>query len=219
MTTIERPTSLSGATPLRRRKRPRPSGWHWFLAPVALIFLLPFIQMFLASVSPAKELVLFPPPFFPSRLTLDGFTQLFQQSNVLLWLGNTTIVAASAILSHLVLCSLAGYGFARLKFRGRTFGFFAIVATIMIPTQLLMIPTYVLFARIGLIDTLGAAIVPWLATAFVPGPSLAEAGAAAGRVRRRTAPWRASQTALSDAAIVPTTMNDPEITKGAGRSQ
>jgi len=166
MTTIERPTSLSGATPLRRRKRPRPSGWHWFLAPVALIFLLPFIQMFLASVSPAKELVLFPPPFFPSRLTLDGFTQLFQQSNVLLWLGNTTIVAASAILSHLVLCSLAGYGFARLKFRGRTFGFFAIVATIMIPTQLLMIPTYVLFARIGLIDTLGAAIVPWLATAF-----------------------------------------------------
>ena len=84
----------------------------------------------------------------------------------MLWLGNTVIVSATAIASHLVLCSLAGYGFARLKFRGRNFGFFAVLATIMIPTQLLMIPTYIVFSRIGLIDTLGAAIVPWLASAF-----------------------------------------------------
>jgi multiple sugar transport system permease protein len=167
MTTIEKPVTLTpGQSAARRRKRPRPSGWHWFLAPVALLFLLPFLQMFLASVSPAKELVQFPPPFVPSHLTLDGFTALFRQSDVLLWLGNTTVVAVAAIVSHLVLCSLAGYGFARLKFRGSTFGFFAIVATIMVPTQLLMIPTYVLFAHVGLIDTLGAAIVPWLATAF-----------------------------------------------------
>jgi multiple sugar transport system permease protein len=166
--TLERPIERVTAPPVPARKprRKRPSAWHWVLAPIALLFLIPFLQMFLASVSPAKDLVQFPPPFFPSHLTLDGFVMLFQQSNVLLWLGNTTIVSASAILSHLVLCSLAGYGFARIAFRGRTFGFFAIVATIMIPTQLLMIPTYVLFAHIGLLDTLGAAIVPWLATAF-----------------------------------------------------
>jgi multiple sugar transport system permease protein len=166
--TLERPVErlAPAPTPARKPRRKRPSGWHWVLAPIALLFLIPFLQMFLASVSPAKDLVQFPPPFFPSHFTLDGFVMLFQQSNVLLWLGNTTIVAAVAILSHLVLCSLAGYGFARIAFRGRTFGFFAIVATIMIPTQLLMIPTYVLFAHIGLLDTLGAAIVPWLATAF-----------------------------------------------------
>jgi multiple sugar transport system permease protein len=70
------------------------------------------------------------------------------------------------VVSHLVLCSLAGYGFARLKFPGRSFGFVAVVATIMIPGQLLMVPTYVMFSRLGLIDTLGAAIVPWLASAF-----------------------------------------------------
>jgi multiple sugar transport system permease protein len=68
--------------------------------------------------------------------------------------------------SHLVLCSLAGYGFARLKFAGRTFTFFAIVGTIMIPTQLLMIPTYVMFSRLGVINTLAAAAIPWLASAF-----------------------------------------------------
>ena len=150
-----------------RTKRHRGfSGWHFLLAPAALLFLLPFVQMFLAALSPAKELVSYPPPFIPSTLTLDGFARLFQDSEILLWLGNTAIVSTVAILSHIVLCSMAGYGFARLKFRGRNLGFFAIVGTIMVPTQLLMIPTYMLFARLGLIDGLGAAIVPWLASAF-----------------------------------------------------
>ena len=85
---------------------------------------------------------------------------------MLLWLGNTILVSVVAIVFHLVLCSLAGYGFARLKFRGRSVGFLAIAATIMVPTQLLMVPTYVMFARIGIIDTLLAAMVPWLASAF-----------------------------------------------------
>jgi multiple sugar transport system permease protein len=142
------------------------SGWHLFLLPVALLFLLPFAQMFLASVSPAKELVTFPPPFIPSRFTIDGFVGLFTGSEILKWLLNTVIVSASAIVSHLVLCSLAGYGFARLQFYGRTVGIFAIIATIMIPVQLLMIPTFILFARLGLLGGLGAAIVPWLSSAF-----------------------------------------------------
>lgn len=76
------------------------------------------------------------------------------------------IVSTVAVLAHLVLCSLAGYGFARLRFAGRTVGFFAVVGTIMIPAQLLMIPTYVMFAWLGVINTLAAAAVPWLASAF-----------------------------------------------------
>jgi multiple sugar transport system permease protein len=150
-----------------RRPRTLPfSKWHFLLAPVAVLFAVPFVQMFLTSVSPAAEINRFPPRFIPSVITFDGYAKLFDQSQILLWLGNTVIVSVVAIVSHLVLCSLAGYGFARLKVPGRNFGFFAVLATIMIPTQLLMIPTYIVFARIGLIDTLGAAIVPWLASAF-----------------------------------------------------
>lgn len=148
------------------RRRTRPSGWHLVLAPIALLFVIPFVQMFMASVSPAAELIAYPPPFIPSRIDFGGFIALFTTTDVLLWLGNSVIVAGSAIVSHLILCSLAGYGFARLKFRGRTVGIFVIIATIMIPVQLLMIPTYILFARLGLVDGLGAAIVPWLASAF-----------------------------------------------------
>ncbi|WP_040162784.1 carbohydrate ABC transporter permease [Microbacterium gorillae] len=150
--------------PARRRRRF--SGWHFVLAPIALLFLIPFLQMFLAALSPAADLVKFPPPFIPSRLTLDGFISLFTKTDVLRWLANSTIVSVIAIVGHMVLCSLAGYGFARLKFAGRTLGFFMIVATIMIPTQLLMIPTYIMFSTVGIIDTLAAAFVPWLASAF-----------------------------------------------------
>ena len=150
----------------RRSTKRRFSLWHLVLAPIALLFVIPFAQMMLAALSPAAELVKFPPPFFPSRLTLDGFVALFTRTDILLWLANSTVVAAISIGAHIVLCSLAGYGFARLHFRGRTVGFFVIIATIMIPTQLLMIPTYVMFSRLGIVDTLAAAFVPWLASAF-----------------------------------------------------
>lgn len=151
--------------PARHAKR-RISLWHLVLAPIALLFFIPFAQMLLASLSPAEELIKFPPPFFPSRLSFDGFIALFTTTPVLRWLINSTIVSVISIVSHVVLCSLAGYGFARLQFRGRNVGFFAIIATIMIPTQLLMIPTYIMFSKFGLVNTLGAAFVPWLASAF-----------------------------------------------------
>lgn len=150
----------------RHRARLPFSAWHLVLLPVALLFLLPFVQMVLAAFSPAKDLVTFPPPFIPSRLTLEGFAELFERTDIVRWFANSVVVSVVAISANLVLCSLAGYGFARMRFLGRGAGFLAVMATIMIPMQLLMIPTYILFSKIGLLDTLGAAIVPWLATAF-----------------------------------------------------
>jgi len=148
-------------------KRRRRTGWsHLVLVPVALLFAIPFVQMFLTSLTPESEINRFPPRFFPSELTLDGYVKLFRDTDVLLWTGNTVLVSLVAVVSHLALCSLAGYGFARLKFPGRSAGFLMILATIMIPTQLLMVPTYVMFARVGIIDTLAAAMVPWLASVF-----------------------------------------------------
>ncbi|MGW9417114.1 carbohydrate ABC transporter permease [Cellulosimicrobium funkei] len=154
------------ATPAPRRRRRRAWLWHLLLVPVAALFATPFVQMFLTSLTPEAEINRFPPRFWPSQLTLDGYVKLFTETDLLRWTTNTVLVSVVAVASHIVLCSLAGYGFARLKFPGRTFGFLAIMATIMIPTQLLMVPTYVLFARIGIIDTLAAAMVPWLASAF-----------------------------------------------------
>ncbi|WP_432510767.1 carbohydrate ABC transporter permease [Kineococcus sp. SYSU DK001] len=157
---------MSTTAPPRPRRGLPFSPWHLLLLPVSLLFLLPFVEMLLTSLTPASDINRFPPAFLPSHLTLSGYEKLFEQSSILRWLLNTAVVSAAAIVSHLVLCSLAGYGFARLRFPGRSPGFLAVLATIMIPSQLLMIPTYVMFARLGLVNNLGAAIVPWLASAF-----------------------------------------------------
>ena len=142
------------------------SPWHLLLMPLALIFVLPLVQMVLTSFMTTSEINQFPPKLIPTSLHLDGYRVLLTESHIVRWFGNTVLVSAVAVGSHLVLCSLAGYGFARLKFAGRGLAFLAIVATVMIPTQLLMIPTYLMFARAGIVDTLAAAFVPWLASAF-----------------------------------------------------
>jgi multiple sugar transport system permease protein len=149
----------------RRRWLPF-SGWHLLLMPLALIFVLPLVQMVLTSFMTTAEINQFPPKLIPTSLHLAGYKALLTESHVVRWFINTVIVSTIAVVSHLVLCSLAGYGFARLKFAGRGIAFLFIVATVMIPTQLLMIPTYLMFAKAGIVDTLAAAFVPWLASAF-----------------------------------------------------
>jgi multiple sugar transport system permease protein len=156
----------AAATVTRRRRWLPFSPWHLLLMPVALVFVLPLVQMVLTSFMSDAEINRFPPGLIPTSLHLAGYVGLFTEAPILRWLGNTVIVSTISIAAHLVLCSMAGYGFARLKFPGRNLGFFAVVATIMIPTQLLMIPTYVMFTRLGVVDTLAAAFVPWLASAF-----------------------------------------------------
>lgn len=139
---------------------------HLILAPLAIAFVMPLVQMVFAALKTDAEIRQFPPTFWPKHPTLGGFTGLFKESNVLHWILNSTIVSCTAILSHMVLCSLAGYGFARLRFAGRNMGFIAVFATIMIPTQLLMIPTYILFSKLHLVDTMAAMMLPWLTSAF-----------------------------------------------------
>lgn len=150
----------------RRRKVLGFSGWHLLLMPTALVFALPLAWMILSSFMPDRDINTFPPRFFPSSISLEGYRGLFATSGILLWLRNTVIVSTVAVFSQLVLCSLAGYGFARLRFVGRNVAFFVVVATIMIPIQLLMIPTFIMFSRIGVINTLPAAFIPWLTSAF-----------------------------------------------------
>ena len=142
------------------------SRWHVLLMPLSLVFLLPLVQMLLASFTSNADINRFPPRFIPSALHIGGYVRLFGDAPVGRWMLNSAIVSGIAIVSHLILCSLGGYAYARLSFRGRTVAFVTLVATIMIPTQMLMIPTYFMFTHLGLIDTLGAAFVPFLTSAF-----------------------------------------------------
>jgi multiple sugar transport system permease protein len=150
----------------QRRRRLPFSAWHLLLMPLALIFVLPLVQMLLTSFMSTQEINQFPPKLLPTSIHLEGYRTLLAQTPILRWFANTVLVSTISVVAHLVLCSTAGYGFARLKFAGRGLAFLLIIATVMIPIQLLMIPTYLMFSRIGIVDTLAAAFVPWLASAF-----------------------------------------------------
>jgi multiple sugar transport system permease protein len=165
MTTVERVASeLGRATPRRRRLR-RPSGWHIVLIPLALVMAMPLIWMLITSLSTLADTRHFP-PHLPSSLHWTSFSDAWNESPFARWLLNSTIVSGTCVISNLVLCSLAGYAFARLRFPGSRLAFFAILATLMVPFQVVMIPTLIIVKHLGLVDTLPALIVPNLVTPF-----------------------------------------------------
>lgn len=159
---------MSRASAMGRPAGGRDRRWllHVVLVPVAVLFAAPLVWMVLTSLMPDADLNRLPPRLLPDHVTLDGYRKVLTENDYPRWFLNTLVVSAVAVLSHVVLCSLAGYGFARLRFAGSRLGFLAVMVTIMIPVQLLMIPTFLMFRTLGLIDTLGAAFVPWLASAF-----------------------------------------------------
>ena len=141
------------------------SGWHLVLLPLALIMLAPMVWMLLTSIQTLRETQHFP-PIMPSGVRWQNYQQVLELSRFPRWFLNSLIVTVVVVLSNLLICSLAGYAFARIKFFGREAVFVLVLATMMIPFQVIMIPTFLIVKKLGLIDSLGALIVPNLAGAF-----------------------------------------------------
>jgi multiple sugar transport system permease protein len=153
------------ADPVRRRRSWHPSPWHLVLIPVALLMAFPLLWMLGTSLSTLAETQRFPPGL-PSSLHWSNFSQAWTGSPFARWLVNSAVVSITCVVSNLVLCSLAGYAFARLRFPGNRIVFIGILATLMVPFQVVMIPTLLIVKHLGLVDTLPALIVPNLVTPF-----------------------------------------------------
>jgi multiple sugar transport system permease protein len=152
-----------------RRQRPRRlpfSPWHLVLLPIALVMVAPLVWMLVVSVESAAEARRFPPVLIPSSIHLSNYTSVLHNVPFGRWFWNTMLVAIACVIGNLVFCSLAGYAFARLRFFGRGVIFFLVLATLMVPFQVVMIPTFLIVRSAGLIDTLPALILPNLASGF-----------------------------------------------------
>ena len=150
-------------TTLARSRRPSP--WHLVLAPLAALMLVPLVWMLITSLSTEAETRRFPPGL-PATLRWGNFRQAWDQAPFGHWLLNSAVVSGTCVISNLFLCSLACYAFARITFAGRQLAFFAMLATLMVPFQVVMIPTLLIVKHLGLVDTLPALIVPNLVTPF-----------------------------------------------------
>lgn len=133
---------------------------------VSAFMLLPFIWMVSTSLKPADEIFTIPPIVISKNFSLTAYTYLQENYNILRVTANTFIVAFSATMLRLFFCALAGYGFAKFKFRGQTFLFSFLLATMIIPGAITMVPMFVIARKFNWIDTFLPLIIPGAASAF-----------------------------------------------------
>ncbi|MFQ5794946.1 MAG: carbohydrate ABC transporter permease [Candidatus Bipolaricaulia bacterium] len=128
--------------------------------------LLPFVWMTSTAFKPADQVLLYPPTFIPRPFTLDNFYKVFSSVPLVRYYMNSIIIAVSVTLFNLFFDSLAGYAFAKFRFPGRNKIFILILATMMIPFQVTLIPVFWELKWLGWLNTYQGLIVPHAAGAF-----------------------------------------------------
>ena len=131
----------------------------------ALITAFPFFWMLGTSIKPQRESIDFPPTILPQQPTLEWYGELFTELDFGRYLVNTVIVVLIGFIG-LLLMAMAGYAFAKFDFRGRKWMFFLVLATMMIPIQVTMIPTYLILNGMKLTNTLIGIALPTLVSGF-----------------------------------------------------
>jgi len=157
----------------RRRFRLPFSPWHLVLIPATIVLIFPFVWLIVTSVETPAEALHFPPVLIPHELHFANYPNALAAAPFGRFFINSAVVAVATVVCNLVFCSLAGYAFARLRFLGRGALFAVIMATLMVPFQVTMIPQFIITKWLGVhvlaqvgINHLGALILPNAATAF-----------------------------------------------------
>jgi len=133
---------------------------------IALVMLVPLFWMISTSLKTKGALMALPIQWIPKAPTFDNFRRLFTTEGFTGSIGNSFTVAAASVALTLASSSLAAFAFAKIKFRGREALFLLYLASMMIPTQVLFIPLYLVMSELHLTDTLTSLILPGLFRAF-----------------------------------------------------
>lgn len=151
-----------------RNYAPRNLGTYTFLIIMGIIVLFPLVITFSQSLMTNQEVNSWPPPLVPVHPTLDAYNTAFNQPDLRLvqWLGNSVYAATAYTIAVLLICTPAAYAFARLKFPGRNILFSILLITVMIPSQVTLIPNFLLMKDLKFLDTFNALIWPGAANVF-----------------------------------------------------
>lgn len=153
--------------------KPKNILMHISLFLLAAVSLIPFLWLVSTSLKSGSENIFaYPPELIPRHFTLESYFGVWKQIPFVAYIWNSLIVAAVTVVLNLIFSSLAAYPLARMKFRGKNFVFFAILATIMVPFQVIMIPVYLMVLRLNLVDSVSdfngylGLILPFAVNAF-----------------------------------------------------
>ena len=125
-----------------------------------VVLLIPFAWMLTTSLKPLDEVYTYPIIWIPSRLVLENYLDVFKNVPFGRYLWNSTVLSVLGIIGNIMGSSLAAFSFARLRFPGRTVFFIIMLSTMMVPVWVTMVPTFILFSRLGWLDTYLPILVP-----------------------------------------------------------
>lgn len=131
-----------------------------FTTAFALIFLFPFLWMLSSSLKSPQELARIPPTIIPENFQFINYIDAWKSQPFLGYLTNSVLITALNITGLAISCSLVAFGFARIEFPGRDFLFMILLSTMMLPSQVTLIPQYILFRELGWINTIRPLTVP-----------------------------------------------------------
>ena len=142
------------------------SATYILLILVAVIVGYPFLWMLLSSFKDISEFYMIPPRLFPEVWLTDNYVEIFTKRSFGTYYKNSIIVTAAQLIGNLIIVLFAGYGFAKYRFRFKTFFFMLILCTTMIPWVATIIPLYIVATNLGWINTYVGLIIPGAADAF-----------------------------------------------------
>ena len=151
---------------LAKRDRTQRALIYSLLAIGALLALLPMMWMVSASLMPSGEASTFPPHFFPTKITFAHYFDLFTRLSLGRYLANSAFIAITVTILSLAINSMAGYAFAKLRFRGRDKLYRVLSAALVLPVQVSMLPLFLLLKNMGMINTYWGVIIPGLSSIF-----------------------------------------------------
>lgn len=149
------------------RKRLVGSLFHVALIGVGIVMIVPFAWMISTALKGSAEMYIYPPVWIPKEIHLENFKRAWQIAPFGRFYINSIFVATVITVSQVITGALAGYVFARLRFPGRDAIFYIYLATLIVPTQITMLPLFLIMNKLKWINTYQAMIVPFLSSAFI----------------------------------------------------
>ena len=156
---------LSGALPATRRRGPNATTRAKWISIViltfgAVIIMVPFFWMISTSLKAQGNLYLYPPQWIPNPIQWSNFREVWDAVPFATFARNTAVIVALVVIGTLLSCSFSAYGFARLRAPGRDVIFMIVLATMMLPSAVTLVPTYIAFNRLGWINSILPLVVP-----------------------------------------------------------
>ncbi|MCX5415916.1 carbohydrate ABC transporter permease [Streptomyces sp. NBC_00059] len=160
--------STARLTPRARRGRRRASRalLYTFLIALLLVFALPLLWALSSSFKARGDIFGYPPKLLPSPATLDNYRGLLDDNPFWSWLLISTVVAVISTVAAVLLCALAGFAFAKYRFRGKNVLFNVMFSSLAVPFAVIVVPLFVMLAKAHLTTPYFALVVPWVAPAF-----------------------------------------------------